>query len=101
MPDREALPIVVDIEGDERSGGSRPSARRSLLIEATRSSISSSSSLWLALSSASDAVVIGACPAGPQAARRGRERMLSSAAGGCLQPAAALDGYAIATSDAA
>ena len=80
--------------------GSRPSARRSLLIEAARSSISSSSSLWLAPSSAIGAVVVGACLAGPQAARRGCERMLSSVAGGCLEPAAALDGYAIVTSDA-
>ena len=74
--------------------GSKPSARRSLLIEAARSSISSSSSLWLAPSSAIGAVVVGVCLAGPQAARRGCERMLNSAAGGCLEPAAALDGYA-------
>lgn len=71
---REALLVVVNIEGDERSTRQHQQVFLEELLAdrgdaKQHSSRSSESSSWLAPSSASDAVVVGVSVAGPQAAR--------------------------------
>ena len=81
-PDREVLPIVVDIEGDELAARQQTFLEKFLQIEATREQH------IIGIDSVARSFERERCcggRAGPQvpaqAARRGRKRMLSSAAG--------------------
>ena len=75
MADVEALPIVMHIEGDDQSAR-QPSFLETFLADRGGAEEQIGRSLSVATpSSASHAVVAGACLAGPQAARRGRDCM--------------------------
>ena len=84
MPDAEELLFVVDIEGVEHSTRRQPFLETLVaVLEASRRSVSLTSSSIVADAPLACAVVVSACLAGPQVVWRGRMRMLSSAAHGC------------------